>query len=352
MNDKMRLFIKRVALPMTIVTVLFFILMNATSKNTSKPQKHIQLAHIEEFYADEVHGYLNGYKQIEDPRFIRYIRQRWIVGPSRIGYNFHEKKVDYSQFGQAAVVDKLFKKKKGGFFVECGAAEGEAFSNTIFLEKERRWSGLLVEANPDYYQLLLSKGRRVHSINACLSVSTDTSRLKFKPVGLFGGLSEKMDETHMKFIRQHAQKEVTVQCFPFHSILLAMGRTEIDYFSLDVEGPELEILLTIPMDKIIIKVISVEYRLSDNVNINKKGSLAKLNKLREFFEGTGKYREHAIVPISTKADREEAEADGLDVIFLRNENNHMNMVHVTRKMHLEFNLIVYVNTDNFVEILY
>ena len=46
-----------------------------------------------------------------------------------------------------------------------------------------------------------------------------------------------------------------VQCLPFYSILLATNITQIDYFSLDVEGHELEILKTIPWDKIEIKVV-------------------------------------------------------------------------------------------------
>ena len=33
-----------------------------------------------------------------------------------------------------------------------------------------------------------------------------------------------------------------MQCFPLYSILKAIGRTDIDYFSLDVEGAEYEIL--------------------------------------------------------------------------------------------------------------
>lgn len=45
-----------------------------------------------------------------------------------------------------------------------------------------------------------------------------------------------------------------VQCFPLYSILLAIGRTEIDYFSLDVEGSEYKILETVPWNKVDIQV--------------------------------------------------------------------------------------------------
>ena len=47
---------------------------------------------------------------------------------------------------------------------------------------------------------------------------------------------------------------VSVQCFPLYSILLAVNRTRVDFFSLDIEGHELHVLKTIPWHKIDIKV--------------------------------------------------------------------------------------------------
>lgn len=50
------------------------------------------------------------------------------------------------------------------------------------------------------------------------------------------------------------QNTVEVQCLPVYSLLLALNRTTVDYFSLDVEGNELEVLQTIPWEKVDIKV--------------------------------------------------------------------------------------------------
>ncbi len=50
-----------------------------------------------------------------------------------------------------------------------------------------------------------------------------------------------------------------VPCFPLESILLALNQTHVDYFSLDVEGLELDVLKTIPFDRIQIDTLSVEY---------------------------------------------------------------------------------------------
>jgi hypothetical protein len=38
---------------------------------------------------------------------------------------------------------------------------------------------------------------------------------------------------------------IAVQCLPLYSVLLAIGRTKVDFFSLDVKGHELRVLKTI-----------------------------------------------------------------------------------------------------------
>ena len=48
-------------------------------------------------------------------------------------------------------------------------------------------------------------------------------------------------------------------CFPLESLLLALNRTHVDYFSLDVEGFELDVLRSVPLGRLHIDVISVEF---------------------------------------------------------------------------------------------
>ena len=59
--------------------------------------------------------------------------------------------------------------KRGGFYVECGAFDGERSSNTLYLEQKEGWTGLLLEMDPYFYTQLIAKCRRSWSINACLS---------------------------------------------------------------------------------------------------------------------------------------------------------------------------------------
>ena len=49
-------------------------------------------------------------------------------------------------------------------------------------------------------------------------------------------------------------KTIQVLCLPLMVILYALGNPSVDYFSFDVEGAEVDVLNTIPWDKVDIKV--------------------------------------------------------------------------------------------------
>lgn len=71
-----------------------------------------------------------------------------------------------------------------------------------------------------------------------------------------GSIQENVDELSVgnSTVASSDEDFITVQCFSLYSILLAVGRTTVDFFSLDVEGHELRILQTIPWHKLNIKV--------------------------------------------------------------------------------------------------
>ena len=216
-------------------------------------------------------------------------------------------------------ISQILNQKTNGFFVECGAADGVRFSNSLFFEQARSWTGLLVEPNPELFKSLTKAKRNAYTINSCLSTTQSTQQVSFKMVDLLSGIGDKMDSAHSKWVEDftHSKyKTITAQCFTLHSLLLAVGQTEVDYFSLDVEGPELEILQTIPFDKIKIKVITIEYRVYGSITIeNIRMSLEKLEKFRSFFRTLGNYREAGILP--RNRDKKEEDEGGLDVIFVR-----------------------------------
>ena len=96
----------------------------------------------------------------------------------------------YGQYNQSAIVDRYLKGKTGGFFVEAGAWDGEYLSNSLFFERERGWTGLLVEPNKGAFRKLLVRGKRKASVaaNVCLSVHKYPEVMTFDSADVYGGV--------------------------------------------------------------------------------------------------------------------------------------------------------------------
>ena len=78
---------------------------------------------------------------------------------------------------------------------------------------------------------------------------------------------------------------------PVYSILKALNMSYINFFSLDVEGAELEILKTIPFDKVKIDLFYIEYAITNADGIDRLATNKKLNEINEFFERLKIYKQ-------------------------------------------------------------
>ncbi|XP_045167748.2 uncharacterized protein LOC123531033 [Mercenaria mercenaria] len=196
--------------------------------------------------------------EADNSKLIEIIRNHFIDAPSRLPYGLNHPEVRDPSQGQSAFVDKILNQSGGGFFVDCGAHAGETFSNTLFLERFRNWTGILIEANPTVYKELKTKNRKAFTLNACLYGKSYPSVVSFLENSWWGKIFE---GNYSKAYRGIGGKGryVHVQCFPLYSILLALNQTRVDYFSLDVEGAEEDVLDSIPWDKVDIRMMSIEY---------------------------------------------------------------------------------------------
>lgn len=143
---------------------------------------------------------------MDDARLLSLIRNYWIYNPSLKQYKFYDHRIDYSS-GQSSLVDSLLNNKvyyisitdgivfykiylqichcsfgtiniysiyttefqENGFYVECGAYDGETQSTTLLFERYRKWQGLLIEPDPTSFQKLMLKHRMAFILNACVS---------------------------------------------------------------------------------------------------------------------------------------------------------------------------------------
>ncbi|XP_021374161.1 protein Star-like [Mizuhopecten yessoensis] len=194
-----------------------------------------------------------------EPRLVELIRDYYIEAPSLEPYNLDfPNRLEYSN-GQTPLVDSRLNYMEGGFYVECGGLNGEKGSNTLFFEKVRKWNGLLIEGDPSNYAMLKSKHRKAFSMNACLYPYTFPAEVNYHQAFNLGRIMHAESVAAWNKHNRIKADPAQVQCFPIYSVLLAMNRTTVDFFSLDIEGDELGVLKTIPFEKVDIKMLAVEY---------------------------------------------------------------------------------------------
>ncbi len=132
----------------------------------------------------------------------------------------------------------LMNQFRPGFFVEIGANDGFTLSNTVYLEENFGWTGILVEANEKYGDSL---AKRKNSMVINKAIAAWKGRAEFVDAGLYGGLMEDMDNTYATYTRDAAH--ITVDCAPLAEVLdEAKAPEQIDFISIDVEGGELPIV--------------------------------------------------------------------------------------------------------------
>ncbi|XP_068207548.1 uncharacterized protein [Palaemon carinicauda] len=134
---------------------------------------------------------LSGPEIQDSPSLLRWVRSQF-VPPSQLPYNLsyimngfdedeegNELKVfsPSQEFILGNLEDILGDKIEFSLtFLEAGAYDGEFLSNTLWLERQYGWRGILVEANPHFFEQLLLKRRKSWAINVCLNVKPYPSK--------------------------------------------------------------------------------------------------------------------------------------------------------------------------------
>lgn len=135
-----------------------------------------------------------------------------------------------------------------GFYIEAGAADGINQSNTLFLEKQKGWTGILVEPNPEAFAACCST-RPASKVYNCALVSYDYKDSEIEMYfrrwyqGDPGLVTSTFDSPINKVDAWEGYMySYNVPARTLDSILEECQVSEIDYLSLDVEGYELNVL--------------------------------------------------------------------------------------------------------------
>jgi FkbM family methyltransferase len=167
----------------------------------------------------------------------------------------------FSQFGEDSLILKFFEGKTDGFFVEVGANDPEAISQTLLLER-KGWRGILVEPNSKYRDRLRSLrpqsqvfqvacGSPEQCGKALLLLNDAGSRLAPPSEGLpVAGYEE-------------------VQVMTLDEILKQAGNPRMDFLSIDVEGFELEVLRGFDLERHQPRLLLIEDNFLNRLKVHR-----------------------------------------------------------------------------------
>jgi FkbM family methyltransferase len=177
--------------------------------------------------------------------------------------------------------------KRGGFFVEFGAASGKELSNTWLLEKQFGWSGILAEPAKCWHERLAANRTCVVE-HRCVWKSTG-DRLGFSEAKE----AEISTLTSFKEGDQHAASRRSSRHYQVQTISLSdlmadhKAPAQPDYLSIDTEGSEFEILETFDFKCYPFKVITCEHNFTparEKINglLTAAGYVRKYEKVSDF----------------------------------------------------------------------
>lgn len=145
----------------------------------------------------------------------------------------------YSQSGEDAILHRLFP-ESSGVFVEIGCIDGKRFSNTLFFE-ELGWSGLCVEAHPDYLKLLRQNRPGSTVVHAAVGES-DRETVDFfaNSRGTLSSLERNREEEFRARFGPYFTgfETVKVPMRTLSSLFDEHGLSHVDILSVDIEGTE------------------------------------------------------------------------------------------------------------------
>jgi FkbM family methyltransferase len=177
----------------------------------------------------------------------------------------------HSQYGQDQMIDReLFGGRRGGVFVDIGAHDGLSFSNSVYFERARGWTGLCIEPIPDVFAEL-QKNRSAVCVRACVGRSRGT-RAFLRVTGyaeMLSGLADAYDPRHLDRIRAEVlgsggtMATIDVTCERLDALLREHDIPSVDLLSIDVEGAELEVLESVDLRKVRPSVVCIENNYRD-----------------------------------------------------------------------------------------
>lgn len=177
-------------------------------------------------------------------------------------------KKNFRKFNGLKEIDKKMLKYinyNNGFYIEIGAHDGVHNSNTLYFEKYKKWNGLLIEPSYHYNYLIKNRSIKNKFFNCGCSEFNNKNKAVLSGSGDYSIFKDLVDK---KFFDWYLKKQIEakkilheneIELRTLNSILIESKAPKIiDFFSLDVEGMEMNVLNGINFDSYSFKFLLVE----------------------------------------------------------------------------------------------
>jgi FkbM family methyltransferase len=149
--------------------------------------------------------------------------------------------------------------KRGGYFVEFGATDGVDISNTVLLEREYGWSGILAEP-ARYWHADLRRNRNCAISTECVwHTSGETLLFNEAPDKVLSTIDAMSSQDYHGAAREDGQR-YEVKTISLVDLLRRHNAPKvIDFLSVDTEGSEFDILSAFDFERYDVGLIAVEH---------------------------------------------------------------------------------------------
>lgn len=173
-----------------------------------------------------------------------------------------------------------------GYFVEIGAGDGNFISNTLLLEKDYGWHGILCEPVPKQVEKI--RQTRSAIVEAACIYSTSLNKIEFlevEGVEYLSGIKSLLSNDLLRSSMLGKAKAYLLETISLDDLLDKHNAPqEIDFLSIDTEGSEYNILQAYSFSRKF-KIICVENNNNDMIMqslLKEKGYTRVMIKKAEF----------------------------------------------------------------------
>lgn len=189
-----------------------------------------------------------------------------------------------SQFGEDKFILDLFDKDYRGKYLDLGCYHPTRHSNTHILYQSG-WTGINIDLNPLTIELF--NFMRPKDINYNIGISNSEEEKELYFINEFN-TQNTLDKNQLNFLKNHhnvKDREILktkLKTKKLETILLDNNFHNIDFFNIDIEGHELEVIESIDFDKFKFKYICIEMIQHNEISVNRSKKIKDILNNNDF----------------------------------------------------------------------